>query len=109
MKYRIAPAETGYELTLITENHQDHVILHDCIATKISKPSAFIGAVFMAEYAGFKSAKHMEGPVPLRDGLVYSSKEMTKETALAVLEKEWADGNLSDEDCQRLTNMAIGD
>ena len=32
-----------------------------------------------------------------------------KALAFAILEDRWAHGRLSDEDCQRLTNMAIGD
>ena len=69
MQYRIAPTKTGYELTLIPENHKDYVILHDCVATKISKPSDFVGEVFMAGYSGYKSVEHKEGSVPLRDEL----------------------------------------
>jgi hypothetical protein len=67
MKYRITPTDDRYELTLIPESYEDHVILHDEVACKIAESSEFIGDVFRSNYDG---PKHCEGVVPLRDGLI---------------------------------------
>jgi hypothetical protein len=67
MKYRITPTDDRYELTLIPESHEDHVILHDEVACKIASSSKFIADVFNSEY---DAPKHYEGIVPLRVKLI---------------------------------------
>ena len=53
MKFKVETADTArpfvpYEVTLLIESREDHIVFHDKVACQIAKSGKFIGAVYRA-------------------------------------------------------------
>ena len=53
MKFKVETADNAkpfvpYEVTLLIESREDHIVFHDKVACQIAKSGKFIGAVYRA-------------------------------------------------------------